>query len=486
MQGLLADYFQTLRWGEPQGDERLWLLPIFSEVQAPYRYDSLAEAIERAAIEVTEVDGGSVPELLVRNLGGTAILILDGEELVGAMQNRVLNSSVVVPRKAKLRVPVSCVEQGRWSEVSQAFQGSANHLSHGHRYAKAADVSGSLASGAGRRGDQGNVWNLVAEQAARFGVNSSTGAMADTFQAVEEQLAEMVAQHPIRKRQKGLVAIRNGQVLGLEVVSSSRVYQHLHEKLVRSYAIDALDPPRSPARPSTDDASAFLDRLLEAQCQAYPGVGLGTELRLHANGLQAVATVDAQTVLHLTALSSETTTTLPFERSYWVEPGRLLAGCYPGDPHPSEQRRKLVGLREAGVQCVINLVEASEVGHHGAPFAPYQEELRQLGAGTGRPARCLRFPIRDMTAPTAAVMAEVLDAIDLALEAGQTVYLHCWGGRGRTGTVVGCWLARHGRATGEAALRRIQKLRAAEPTAHKASPETPGQRELVTTWRPGQ
>lgn len=442
--------------------------------------------MDHGSITVTEIGGGTVPEVLIQNQGAEAVLLVDGEELLGAKQNRVLNSTVVVPAKARLQVPVSCVEQGRWSHVSPTFQSSANHLSSRHRYAKAEDVSRTLSHGAGRHGDQGHVWGLVAEQAERLGVSSGTQAMADTFEAVSHALSEFVARCPLQTRQKGLLAYRDGQVLGVEVVSSSRVYRRLHEKLVRSYAIEALGRTGAARPPGAEEAAAFLQRLLEARCEAYPAVGLGTELRLQAAGLRAVATLDAQAVLHLSALTGELPSALPFPRSYWVAPGRLLAGCYPGDPHPREQRRKLVGLREAGVQCVINLMEPHEVGHGGAPFAPYQDELRQLGAEAGRPVRCLRYPIRDMSAPTPAGMAEVLDAIDLALEAGQTVFVHCWGGRGRTGTVVGCWLARHGQAVGEGVLQRVQELRAAEPTAGQPSPETQAQRELVVGWRTGQ
>ncbi len=486
METLLSTYFDSLTWGPVQGDQRLSLLPLFSDAQAPYRYLGLVEALEQASILVEEVDGGSVPEVSIHNKGSEAVLIVDGEELIGAKQNRVLNTTVVVPAKRHLRLPVSCVEQGRWSHSAGGFRSSNNLMSHPMRHAKARHISASLAGGTGRCADQHAVWDQVAAQAARLSVHSGTAAMADTYHAVERELAEFVALCPLQKRQKGFIAYRDGQVVGLEAVSSSRVYQQLHEKLIRSYAIEALRSPGAPGRADEAAAVAFLRRLLEARCVAYPAVGLGTELRLRGAGVDGEVAADGQAVLHISALAASDGPILPFPRSYWVEPGRLLAGCYPGDPHPSEQNRKLAGLRAAGVQCVISLMEANETGHGGAPFLPYHHEFKRLAAEAGGQVRCLRHPIPDISAPAADEMVEVLDTIDLALDAGQTVYVHCWGGRGRTGTVVGCWLARHGRATGAAALQRVQELRAEDPTATQPSPETSAQRRLVVQWREGQ
>jgi protein-tyrosine phosphatase len=78
-----------------------------------------------------------------------------------------------------------------------------------------------------------------------------------------------------------------------------------------------------------------------------------------------------------------------------------------------------------------------------------------------------------------------LGASDSAREQGLGVYLHCWGGIGRTGTVVGCWLVRHG-ASGSAALDRIAELHGATPDGARRSPETEAQREAVLGWSPAR
>ena len=167
----------------------------------------------------------------------------------------------------------------------------------------------------------------------------------------------------------------------------------------------------------------------------------------------------------------------PIERCYWVEPGCLLAGVYPGAKDPQEARTKVRKLLEAGVSFFVDLTEEGEL-------VPYEPILREEAEAMGKVVEYHRMPIRDLTAPTPEVMAHILDTIDAALEDGHVVYVHCWGGKGRTGTVVGCYLVRHGMA-GEEALETIRRLRSNMPLAKdrdKPSPETPEQRALVLNW----
>ncbi len=176
---------------------------------------------------------------------------------------------------------------------------------------------------------------------------------------------------------------------------------------------------------------------------------------------------------------------VPFARSYWVLPGKLLAGCYPGDKHRKEAEAKLRGLLTCGIRVVVNLMEEDEFGHDGESFVPYEETIRRISEEIGAEVECIRISIPDLTAPTPKLMSEILDRIDLAITQDKPVFVHCWGGKGRTGTVVGCYLARHGIAMGKDALHRIEKLRKNDPTSHEASPETDSQRRLVRYWRKG-
>ena len=149
---------------------------------------------------------------------------------------------------------------------------------------------------------------------------------------------------------------------------------------------------------------------------------------------------------------------------YWVVEGRLLAGPYP------HSRDRITRLRNLGVTLFLDLTEPGEYGS-----LPYEAAL-------GDGIRAVRKPIRDFTAPPRSDMRELLDLIDAELAAGGVVYLHCYGGIGRTGTVVGCWLARHGTPP-EDAIEAIRRLRARAKCADWPAPESEEQRRLVESWR---
>ncbi len=163
--------------------------------------------------------------------------------------------------------------------------------------------------------------------------------------------------------------------------------------------------------------------------------------------------------------------------TYWVIPQRCLAGEYPTLAGAESIR----ALLAAGVSDVLSLVEPAEV----AALGDYRPLWAAEAAAYQRTMRFYNFPIRDMDVPTPAQLAATLNTIDAILAADQVVYLHCWGGFGRTGTVVGCYLARHG-LSGEAALAQLTTLRKDTPGADHPSPEREAQRELVRSWGSGR
>ena len=169
--------------------------------------------------------------------------------------------------------------------------------------------------------------------------------------------------------------------------------------------------------------------------------------------------------------------------SYWVIPGRLAAGEYPGAPHPVAAARRLRTLLRAGISHFVDLTEEDEW------LEPYAEIATREAALLGAEVGHARHAIVDMSVPRSPQeTAATLDAIDEALGADQTVYLHCWGGAGRTGTVLGCWLVRHGN-TGEEALAAIAEWwRGVEKSYRlRRSPQTAQQCAYVRNWaEPGR
>jgi protein-tyrosine phosphatase len=169
-------------------------------------------------------------------------------------------------------------------------------------------------------------------------------------------------------------------------------------------------------------------------------------------------------------------TKLPIVESYWVEENRLLAGEYPGSRAPESARRRMDAFLEAGVNTFINLTQPHEL-------APYEDILNEEAKIYGVDISHQRIPIRDLGIPSSNTMTAILDAIDKAINDGRCVYVHCWGGVGRTGMVVGCYFVRHG-YTNEQALEKVDQLYKTRPMNfyHLRSPETDEQVEFVRNW----
>lgn len=166
--------------------------------------------------------------------------------------------------------------------------------------------------------------------------------------------------------------------------------------------------------------------------------------------------------------------------SYWIIPGKFIAGEYPGALDDEEARERLRWLLKQGVSAWIDLTEEHEPG-----LFPYQELLVMEATKLRKKASHTRLAITDFSAPTIEHMGRILSELDELLDSGQTVYLHCYGGIGRTGMTVGCYLVQHG-WSGEAALNQIAAWRKKIPSGWRSSPETEEQVQFVLNWNYGE
>ena len=168
MENAIKTRLQSVQFGEPQTFKNIAIVPLIAPVDGTFQYRTLGEALAAGDLVITEISAnGSVPELLVVNRGNKPVLLIDGEELAGAKQNRVLNTSILLKEASETKIPVSCTEQGRWSHTSKPFSESGNVTAYKSRSKKARSVHSSLESCGAHMSDQGEVWEGIAELQAR-------------------------------------------------------------------------------------------------------------------------------------------------------------------------------------------------------------------------------------------------------------------------------------------------------------------------------
>ena len=280
-----ATLVAALQLGERQVHGPLAVFPLrLHEDAGGPGYVTLREAIAAEQAVITEVsEGGSVPELRVVNKGDARILVLDGEELRGAKQNRVLNTTILIGKHSSLVVPVSCTEQGRWSYATPQFAESEVVADRQVRYAMKQSVNASLVAGAGHRSDQGRVWSEVGALHERHGTASPTSAMRDAYQTRKADLDTILAAFPLQDGQQGMLVLHGARVVGMDLVSRAPQYAELHDKLLRSYAFEALVRDGKPGDRAVADA--FLERIADLSGRRYKSPGLGWDVRYEGGGV---------------------------------------------------------------------------------------------------------------------------------------------------------------------------------------------------------
>jgi len=294
--------------GRPQVAGNLALFPLIAAATAAPDYLTLDEALEIGAARISEVsEAGSVPELSFVNASSRKVLLVDGEELVGARQNRILNLTILVGAGQTLVIPVSCVEHGRWSYRGRHFGSARRSLFAKARAAKMRDVSMHMRAAGRRESDQQRVWADIEHKRQAMAVESPTGAMADLFEARESDLARFESAFTPTTGQVGAAFAVNGTVRGVDVFDSAITFRKFLAKLVGSYALDAVEEgDANDAKPATiAHVKAFLAQLANATETRYDALGEGVDLRLESPSAAAGALEADGRIVHLAAFAVE-------------------------------------------------------------------------------------------------------------------------------------------------------------------------------------
>ena len=289
-----------LRVGDPIRHKALCVFPIFSESNGNVEYRLSDEAFADESLLVEEVDeSGSVPDLLVENKGDVRVLFLEGEELVGAKQNRIVNTSVLVAAHTQIRIPVSCVEQGRWRHTSHYFGSSGSHTPSKLRRALKSSVSRSVKENRGHTSDQGAVWDEVASLNISLGVDSDTSAMSDAFDTHQDQIASFRENLKYVDGASGMAVAIGQKIVALDVFDKPSTCQKVWDRMLSGVVFDALEAGETDQHASVADVEQLVAAVDDLPWEQSEAVGEGDEFRAESKrGDYASALAFENVVVH--------------------------------------------------------------------------------------------------------------------------------------------------------------------------------------------
>ncbi len=348
---VLNDHLSHHHAGPPQQLDGLTVFPLFVERPRfdfdfpPLEFTTLAAKDSGEPVEVREVsESGRVPNLIVENGSPRYAFLLDGEELLGGKQARVVNSSFLLAPHSTSTIAVSCCEAGRWNRQRNGFGSEHRSMPSSLKAQKVTRLSRNLREGRGHDADQSAVWRDIADYSSLRGVQSRTSAMGDVFAADQQQIGAMVDRAEVSPGQVGIVAVAGNRLLSVELFASPELYQQVHKRLMHSFAtevsirrrrgggrrsmgisrqqfqrerrvqavLERHEVPASVIRevldasqpgPNVTGASAlrFVGKVFAGELTTHETAGLGTDVRVTARGGQAAALVHDGQLIHLSA-----------------------------------------------------------------------------------------------------------------------------------------------------------------------------------------
>ncbi len=295
-----------LKLGTPKKHGGLCVYPLLGAELGRTAYTLLEAALGSGSVTIKEESaGGSVPTLTLTNTGADCVFLLDGEELLGAKQNRIVNTSVLAGPQTTLSLPVTCVEAGRWRQDTAQFSSGGSHYNARGRQRKVAEVSASLARSGRADSDQGRVWDDIGGKLQRLAVPSATAALHDITARYEPDLSAYAdALAEALPGQIGTVFALGREIVGADLFDQSRTLAGLLPKLTASYALDALEETSTDAPPPVPVVAAWLEAAARADAKIHPAVGLGRDLRLSGLKLSGAALEYAGAAVHLSLFAA--------------------------------------------------------------------------------------------------------------------------------------------------------------------------------------
>jgi ARG and Rhodanese-Phosphatase-superfamily-associated Protein domain len=301
---ILAQALHSMDVSEPVSHGLLHIFPLRGGTPEEENLSLLEDGLRKGTLRVEQHGIGCAPELRVVNEGDLRVLILEGDELIGAGQHRVANSSVLVNAGSELTLPVSCVERGRWSYRSRAFTPATGSPHLTLRRLTTRSVHYSLKSGTGHRSDQRTVWRDLAHVARRYRTALPARALRasrshhperlDAFEKLARELPEGTS---------GVVVAIGERLALLEVLAGPRTFARVFRQLLLGYAFESVGLDRPYGTPEVQAVRSFIEAAAESAHGEHQAVGAGRDVRLEGDGISGYALLGQTGVLHAAAFA---------------------------------------------------------------------------------------------------------------------------------------------------------------------------------------
>ena len=283
---------------ESQKYENVEAIPIKSDFFGKKDFLTLKKGYEMGLVEIKELENSTVNTVLCKNDSVAPLILIDGDEITGAMQNRIINDTLLIPAKSTINIPVSCTEHGRWhtkgeGAESRTFKPSLYSANHSTRSRK------SRASYE-ERDYQGEVWDSISEFESRSNFKSMTSALNDSYENLKDKQNDYLSKFHIEDGQNGVIFIVNGEVKGLELFYNHSIYKQYHEKLCRSYIIEAIVEKKSVDDIDRLELMKVLENISQSEFKSKKSIGLGDNLKFSNDFGSGSGLVWEDELIHMT------------------------------------------------------------------------------------------------------------------------------------------------------------------------------------------
>ena len=314
MNELLKNFLERVVPGTVQRWQNMYVVDLYIEEETE-DYMLSSEAFERGILKVEEKsESGSVPEIRVKNRGNKPVLILAGEKLIGAKQNRVVNVPIWVPANTTILIPVSCMEKGRWGFKRRDFEAGKGFVPQQLLRTMNRRVRKNVEKFKRLQADQGEVWKMVDRYGSVHGVYNSTADLHDMMQKTEQKYRDYLKAFKHLKRQTGLMVFIDGEIAGADILTNHEKFGALFDEYIKSYASEAylslikkgkrhswsvFSESNIPDETILQTARSFLNDAKKARVQITESPGKGYDYRFASERTEGLALVVDEKVIYM-------------------------------------------------------------------------------------------------------------------------------------------------------------------------------------------